>query len=149
MCSFTQDLLSAVFDTVHDNGGPTLLGQRLGIRPTVLSNKANPKQRLNQLSLIEALKLQAITGDHRILKAMARALGYVIVPVDEPQPSDVELLTLYAKWQDSHGKIHHAIARAFEDRRITRAEQVEIERRWHDAACAGATYIHRMGGLVQ
>ena len=80
---------------------------------------------------------------------MASALGYVIAPIDRPAPSDVELLTIYARWQDSTGKIHHAIARAFEDRRITRADQVEIERRFHDAACAGATYLHRMGELVQ
>lgn len=146
---FMQDLLSAVFDTVHDNGGPTLLGQKIGIPPRILANKANPKQQYNKLSLEEALKLQLITGDHRILHAMARALGYVLVPMDMPPPSDVELLTLYANWQDETGKVHHAIAKAFEDRRVTPAEQVEIERRFHVAESAGLTYIHRMGGLAQ
>lgn len=146
---FAQDLLSAVFDTVHDNGGPTLLGQKIGVSPRILANKANPRQKYNQISLQEALKLQLITGDHRILAAMAQALGYVIVPMDEAPPSDVELLTLYAQWQDETGKIHHAIASAFEDQRITHAEQATIERAFHAAACAGQTYIHRMGGLVQ
>ncbi len=69
--------------------------------------------------------------------------------MDTPPPSDVELLTLYAHWQDQAGKVHHAIAKAFEDRRVTAPEQIEIERRFHTAVSAGLTYIHRMGGLVQ
>lgn len=146
---FMQDLLSAVFDTVHDNGGPTLLGQKIGVPPRILANKANPKQRYNKLSLEEALKLQLITGDHRILHALARALGYVLVPMDMPPPSDVELLTLYAQWQDQAGKVHHAIAKAFEDRRVTRDEIAEVERRFHVAESAGLTYIHRMEGLAR
>lgn len=146
---FAQDLLSAMFDTVHDNGGPTLLGHKIGIPPRILANKANPRQVYNKLSLEEALKLQLITGDHRILHALARALGYVLVPMDMPPPSDVELLTLYAQWQDTTGKVHHAIARAFEDRRVSPAEQTEVERRFHAAESAGMTYVRRMGGLVQ
>ena len=120
---FMQGLLSAVFDTVHDNGGPTRLGPKLGLSPKILSNKANPRQRANQLSLQEALHLQLVTGDHRILAAMAQTLGYVLVPMDMPPPSDVELLTLYAQWQDQAGKVHHAIAEAFEDRRVTAHER--------------------------
>lgn len=146
---FAQELLSAVFDTVHDNGGPTLLGQKIGISSRILANKANPRQKYNQITLQEALKLQMITGDHRILAAMARALGYVIVPMDQAPPSDVELLTLYAQWQDATGQTHHAIATAFEDQRITHAEQATIEQAFHAAESAGLTYIHRMGGLVQ
>lgn len=149
LLSLSPALASAVHATVRDNGGPAVLGKRLGIRPAVLSNKTNPKQTRNQLTLDEGLHLQQITGDHRILKAMALALGYVVIPIDQPPPSDVELLTLFARWQDRTGQTHHAIANAFEDRRITRDEQTEVERRFHDATSAGLTYIHRMARLVQ
>lgn len=135
--------------TVHDHGGPRALAPLLGLRPAILSNKVNPAQGKNSLTLREALHLQLLTGDHRILQAMAQTLGYILVPLDRPPPSDVELLTLYARWQDATGQIHHAIADAFEDRRISPGEHVEIERRFHAAASAGATYIHRMGGYVQ
>lgn len=145
----SQVLADAVYHTVHDNGGPAALGHRLGIKPAVLSNKANPRQGHNRLSLEEALHLQLITGDHRILRELARTLGYVLIPIDQPPPSDVELLTLYAQWQDHTGQVHHSIARAFEDRRITATAYYEIERRFFDAASTGLTYIHRMGGLVQ
>lgn len=146
---FANDVLSAVFDTVRDNGGPTFLGQQLGIPPKVLANKANPRQKYNQLSLQEALQIQILTGDHRILHALARALGYILIPMDQAPPSDVELLTLYARWQDAEGHIHHAIVRAFEDREVTSDEVAEIKRRFHAAESAGMTYIHRMGGLAQ
>ncbi len=139
----------AVFDTVRANGGPTLLGQRLGIRPAVLANKANPRQTGNHLSLNESLRVMLVTGDHRILRALASALGYVLVPIDCPPPSDIELLTLYAKWQDKSGQVHHAIARAFQDRRVTKGAHCEVERRFFDATADGLTYIQRMGGLVQ
>ncbi len=142
-------LAKAAFATVRDNGGPGVLGQRLGIRPVILSNKVNPDQAKNSLTLHESLRLQLLTGDHRILKAMAIALGYVVIPIDQPPPSDVELLTLYAKWQDQAGRTHHAIANAFEDRRLTSDEQIEVERRFYDATSAGLTYVHRMARLVQ
>lgn len=146
---FMQELLSAVFDTAHDNGGPTLLGQKIGVSPRILANKVNPKQQHNQLTLIEALRIQEITGDHRILRAMARALGYVLVPIDRPAPSDVELLTLYANWQAANGDTYHAIAHAFRDRRIDRSAYREVERRFFDGAAAGLSFVQRMEGLVQ
>lgn len=146
---FSQALADAVYHTVHDNGGPTVLGPRLGLKPHVLSNKANPQQRHNKLSLEEALELQIITGDHRILRAEARELGHLLIPLHNPPSSDVELLTLYAGWQRDTGRTHGAIAAAFEDQVITPTEQAEIERCFFAAASAGMTYIRRMGGLVQ
>lgn len=145
----SQSIADAVHRTVIDNGGPTALGKRLGIRPAVLSNKANPRQDQNQLTLDESIRLQQCTGDHRILHAEAQELGYLVVPIENPPPSDVELLTLYAQWQRDSGQIHGAIATAFEDEVITPAEQAEIQRRFFAAASSGLTYIHRMGGYVQ
>lgn len=145
----SQALADAVYNCVHDNGGPTLLGPRLGLKPHVLSNKANPQQRHNKLSIEESLELQLVTGDHRIIHAEARELGYLLIPLHNPPPSDVELLTLYAGWQRDTGRTHGAIAAAFEDQAITPPEQAEIERCFFAAASAGLTYIHRMGGLVQ
>lgn len=145
----SQALADAVYHTVHDNGGPTALGHRLGIRPAVLSNKANPRQIHNQFTLDESIRLQQCTGDHRILRAEAQELGYIVVPIENPPPSDVELLTLYAQWQRDNGQIHGAIADAFEDQVITPAEQADIQRRFFAAASSGMTYIHRMGGYVQ
>lgn len=145
----SQALADAVYHTVHDNGGPTALGQRLGIKPAVLSNKANPRQDHNQLTLSESIRLQQCTGDHRILRAEAQELGYLVVPIENPPPCDEALLSLYAQWQRDSGQIHGAIADALDDQIITQAEQEEIKRRFFAAASSGLTYIHRMGGYVQ
>lgn len=145
----SQSIADAVHRTVHDNGGPTALGKRLGIRPAVLSNKANPRQFNNELTLDESIRLQQCTGDHRILRAEAQELGYLVVPIENPPPSDVELLTLYAQWQRDSGQIHAAIAAAFEDQIITPDEQAEIQRQFFAAANTGLTYVYRMGGLLQ
>lgn len=145
----SQALADAVYHTVHDNGGPTKIGPRLGLQPSILSNKANPRQRHNRLTLAESLQLQQVTGDHRILHAEAQELGYIVIPIENPPPSDVELLTLYAQWQDRTGRIHHAIADAFDNPRITAPAHREIKRRFFDAAQSGLTYLHRMGGMVQ
>lgn len=141
----------AAFCTVHDNGG-VRLAKRMGMAPHLLLNKVNPDQTHNKLSLAESVRLQIVTGDHRILHEIARVLGYVVVRIENyPQsgPSDVELLTLYGKWNASTGAVHHEIAEALGDQIITEAEQEGIEQRFYQATTAGLTYIHRMGGLVQ
>lgn len=142
-------LETAVYTTVHAAGGSKAVAPLLGIRPGVLSNKVNPDQVRNQLTLQEALSLQQVTGDHRILKAMAWALGYVLAPIQNFPASDVELLTLYARWQSADGQIHHCIAAALEDEQITLQEQGVIEHRFQEATTAGLTYLHRMRGLAQ
>lgn len=145
----SKALADAVYHTVHDNGGPTALGHRLGIRPAVLSNKANPQQPKNQITLGEAIRLQRLTGDYRILRAAAQELGFLVVPLENPPSSDVELLTLYAQWQYAEGQIHGAIAHALDAPTPSADEQSAIESRFFAAAGAGLTYIHRMGGVLQ
>lgn len=141
-------LNQAVYRTIHENGG-VKLAARLGMTPGLLLNKAHPRQR-NQFSLTEAVHLQQITGDVRILHAMAAALGYVVTRIDDaPAPSDVELLTLYGRWNADTGAVHHEIADALDDQRITQDEQAEIEERFYAAARSGLVYLRRMGGLVQ
>lgn len=149
MSSLIDPVNDAAFRTVHDHGG-VQLAARMGLKPRLLLNKVNPDQHHNKLSLGEAVWLQHLTGDPRILYAMARMLGYLVIRIEHSfSTSDVELLTLYAQWQDQTGQIHHAIASALEDQTITPAEQATIEQRFHAAECAGLTYLRRMEGLVQ
>lgn len=139
----------AAFCTVHDNGG-VRLAKRMGMAPHLLLNKVNPDQTHNKLSLAEAVRLQLVTGDHRILHEIARILGYVVIRIENyPQsgPSDIELLTLYGQWNASTGAVHHEIAEALDDQIVTEAEQAAIEQRFYQATTAGLTYLHRMGGV--
>ena len=56
-------------------GGAKRLAELAGMRPMVLSNKVNPEQESNHLSVDEAIRLMAITGDKRLLVAINSALG--------------------------------------------------------------------------
>lgn len=151
MKSFIDSVNEAAFRTVHDYpDGGVKLARRMGLQPRILFNKVNPDQRHNKLSLEESVTLQRITDDARILHEIARLLGYVVIRIENsPSPSDMELLTLYARWNAESGAAHRAIADAFDDAVITPQEQTDIAQRFHAATTAGFTYLRRMEGLVQ
>lgn len=150
MNSLIDPVNDAAFRTVHDHGG-VQLAARMGLKPHLLLNKVNPAQHYNKLSLSEAVKLQQLTGDPRILHEMARLLGYIVIRIEHSPTlaSDVELLTLYSQWNAETGAIHRAIADALADQAISPQEQDVIERCFYEAVTAGLVYLRRMEGLVQ
>lgn len=76
-------ILDAAYQTVSEYpGGATSLAPRVGLAPGTLSNKVNPNCSTNHLTLAEANKLMAVTGDHGILQAMASDHGYVLIRVE-------------------------------------------------------------------
>lgn len=62
----------------HYPGGVPALASRMGMDARVLSLRLNPNDAAHALSLDEAVVLMTLTGDHRILHAMANELGYVL-----------------------------------------------------------------------
>lgn len=140
----------AIYATLHDNGGPKVLGPKMRLSPAVLSHKCNPYQPRNHLTVHESVRLQIVTGDARILHEMARLLGYIVIRIENtPSPSDTELLTLYCRWNAESGDIHRAIADAFDAPKLTPQHQTRIEQQFHAATTAGFVCVQRMGGLVQ
>ena len=68
----------AAYMTGHSYpGGVPALATRMGMDARELSHKLNPND-AHALSLDEAVVIMALTGDHRILNAMASELGYVL-----------------------------------------------------------------------
>lgn len=73
----------AAYMTGHEYpGGVPALAVRMGIDARELSRKLNPGA-AHGISLDEAEVLMALSGDHRILHAMAAELGYVCQPAKE------------------------------------------------------------------
>lgn len=62
----------------HYPGGVPALAVRMGMDARELSRKLNPNT--GSLGLDEAIVLMTMSGDHRILHAMAEELGYVLAP---------------------------------------------------------------------
>ena len=71
-----MNVTDAADATVHDYpGGSESLAPRMGMSAAVLRNKVNPGNDRNHLSLSEADRLMRVTGDHRILQALADQHG--------------------------------------------------------------------------
>ncbi|MEN1941038.1 phage regulatory CII family protein [Luteimonas sp. MJ174] len=117
-------------------GGSESLAPRVGMTGAVLRNKVNPKNDRNVLSLADADALMGVTGDHRILHALAAEHGYTLQPIEGDGPGclmDAVLATSAAK-----GDLSSVIARAIADKVISSNDLSEIGR-----ACAA---VH--AGLV-
>lgn len=62
----------------HYPGGVPALAARMGMDARELSRKLNPNT--GDLGLDDVIALMVMSGDHRILHAMADELGYMLAP---------------------------------------------------------------------
>lgn len=141
----------AAYHTVHDYpGGAPSLAPRMGVGATVLSNKVNPNNEHNKLTLDEAVRLQEITGDARILSAMAQQLGFAVfrMPVFEGVSDQAVLETVTAIWA-RNGEMGGDINAAFSDGRITRAELNKINGDVYQLVSACMEMLNRLSQLVE
>lgn len=70
-----MSVADAAYHTVHDyQGGASALQVRLG--KSNLSAEVSPNNPAAKLGLVDAVRIQAMTGDYRILNAMAIELGH-------------------------------------------------------------------------
>ncbi|WP_281545868.1 phage regulatory CII family protein [Grimontia sp. SpTr1] len=103
---------TAVYSTVHDSPIPARqIAQQLGMSHQVLINKANPQSDSHKLSLREALAVQLITGNYRILEAMTTELD--LHKAEEQRTAS--LLESVLKATAEHGDVVKVIQDALED----------------------------------
>lgn len=107
-----------VIDAAHKTvkaypGGSESLGPRVGISAAVLRSKVNPNITTHHLTLAEAAEVMSVTGDHRILHALAAELGYVLRAAEaEDQPGTVlqSILATNAAESDFDRLLHEVLA---------------------------------------
>lgn len=123
-----MDIIDAAYHTAHDYpGGCASLAPRMGISKNVLQNKVNPSQEFHKLSLAEAMQMQVITGDKRIINAMAEELGGVFVEIGAFLGiSDQALLDLFTEQYAALGKFSGDFKDAFADGVITQDERCRL-----------------------
>lgn len=145
-----MNIKDAAYATVHDYpGGSESLGPRMSIVPAVLRNKVNPNSTSHHLSLIEADRLMSMTGDHRIIEALAQHHGYALVPVAFDAPaSDMAILELVTKVWRSNGDVGSAVDSALADGRITTRELDNISETIHHLEQAMHTMLARLKELT-
>ncbi|TKA91791.1 hypothetical protein FAZ79_00355 [Guyparkeria sp. SB14A] len=114
-----------------DRRGARALAEDIGEGPgaTVWCNKVNPALDSHHLAVNESIRAQLQAQDFRILKAEARVLGHVCIPIPSTLPcSDIEILNAYADWTADIGETAQAIKAALDAPRVVRQRLVDIRR---------------------
>lgn len=131
-----MNILDAAYHTVHDfKGGASALAVRLGIKsPAVLNSKVNPNTETHHISLLEAVKLMAITGDYRILQSLCAQLGKVAIDLpDLPEcQRDMSLMEIMLNVAIKKGDITKTFKNMMADGRITPGEAKDMSRIVHE-----------------
>jgi hypothetical protein len=92
----------------------------------ILRGKVNPNDAGHHLTLAEALLMQSLSGDHRIIRAMADELGYVLIPA--PAISDEDISHALTRTCAEFGGYMRVIDEAMQDGQITTNERRDLER---------------------
>lgn len=87
-----MNILDAASATVHDYpGGSESLGPRLGLSAAMLRSKVDLGNGAQQLSVAEADRIMALTGDFRMLRAWAHQHGFLVVESPDQDASGSEM----------------------------------------------------------
>jgi len=99
------------------------LAQRLDTSQNVLNKKVDPSVDTHKPLLIEAVKIQQITHDYRVLKSMALTLNHVAVPVpDDISLGDMGLLEAYLHTVEANGILSVNFRKAWADGNVDQQE---------------------------
>jgi hypothetical protein len=143
-----RDVFDAFYRVTHDHGVERL-ARSMGMSPGVLWNKANPNESSHHKpTLADVVQVSVLTGDVRILHALAQTLGYVCTPVpDLSRTSDAALLELVAKVAVEGGQFHAVLCAALNDGGISTAELTRLHAEAFDWIGAIVETLSRCRGL--
>lgn len=131
-----MNVLDSAYHTVHDYpGGATALAPRVGMKSHhVLNSKVNPNVPTHHLTLVEANKIMAITGDYRILQSMCNELGKIAIDLpDLPEcQRDTSLMETMLNIAIKKGSISSTFKQMMSDGRITPGEAKDMSKIVHE-----------------
>ncbi|MBH1591422.1 phage regulatory CII family protein [Stenotrophomonas maltophilia] len=135
-----MNITDAAHKTVKDYpGGSEALAVRIGMSAAVLRNKVNPNNNTHHLTLAEASEVMGVTGDDRILHAMAAEHGYTLQKMQADSMASVmgAMLENAAK----QGAFAQALQEALSDGLISENEMKAI-------SSAGTAQVEAMINLL-
>lgn len=119
-----MNVADAAYAVVHDYpGGSEALAPRMGMSAAILRNKVNPNNSTHHLTLAEADRLTGITGDMRMVHALAATHGAVVMPLgDGEDASDMAVLEVIAGLWARSGTLGTEVHGALADNVLTGVE---------------------------
>jgi hypothetical protein len=111
-------------------GGCLALGPRIGVSGAVLANKLNPNLNSHHLTVAEAMRIMMLSGDTRILHAMATELHHMAIPL--PTVAEEDVMHAMTKTIAEFGSYLKAVTASLEDGRVTKLELRHINKEMGD-----------------
>jgi hypothetical protein len=142
--------LDAAYHVAHDYpGGIAALSVRMDTSPNVLNKKVDPNSVAHHLRLDEALKISAITNDHRILQSFASQLGYITIQLPEViDGGDMAMLDGFMAVINELGEFTAAFQTAYSDGSITQKELEQIKAQALDVQTRLAQFVQRIESIA-
>lgn len=146
-----MNVLDAFHQTVHAaDGGCEALAIRLGMSAAILRNKANPNHSTNKPMLDDADRVMGLTGDHRVLHALARNHGYVCVRMDGAAPaSDIAILELVTRIWAASGDVGAEVYATLADGIVEQHEIERVEEAVYQVNRALSEMVARLRGMAE
>lgn len=146
-----MNVQDAFYQTVHGAvGGIEALAVRLGMSAAILRNKANVHSSTNKPMLDDADRAMGITGDHRILHALAQNHGYVCFKMgDDINASDMAVLELVTQVWTTNGEVGAEVNRTLADGRVDRGEVERVRAAVYRAQKALLEVVSRLDGMAE
>ncbi|RZZ90624.1 phage regulatory CII family protein [Pseudoxanthomonas winnipegensis] len=130
-----MNILDAAYKTVHEyQGGSVALATRMvrtdeqgnerAMSDAVLRNKVNPNNSTHHLTLEEASEIMGLTGNYRILHALAAQHGFTLQRSDLPDGGNLVAALIDAG--EIKGKLCQIIGDALDDNKISHNEALLI-----------------------
>lgn len=142
--------LDAFYQTVHTApGGCDALAPRMGISATILRNKANPNSATNKPTLDEADRLMGITGDYRVLHALAQNHGFTLTKVDEEPATDMAVLENVTHIWQRLGDVANEVHETLKDGKVERHEVAAVRAAVFKAFRPMMQLIERLNGMSE
>lgn len=144
-----SDVHEAFRVVVHDFD-VAKMAAKLGMPAGTLYNKANLNESsAHKATLGDALLVQVIANDTRIVEAMAHTLGGVFVKLPKVQAiSDAALLEMVADISIMNGRFHGELKSALEDGKFSKDEHTAIHQRALTYITSILETVNRIEGMV-
>ncbi len=145
----------AIHHVVHDfPGGAEALAPRIGRGAQVLRNKVTLEgvagvRRSHEPTLADVAAITRITGDLRVLDALAAEVGAVVLRLPTIDAlGDSALLDMVLTANDEYGRACAALRDALADGEVDRLEFDRLERETLESVRAQLELLDRVRGLV-
>lgn len=121
----------------EDSNGAVGLAGYMGLTSTSLSHKVSPTYPNAHCSPEEVVSICQLTGDHAPMQAMAKALGYVLVPIaEEGGDSDQQYIEQLTATAREFGEYISEATSSYADKQITDPEMARITKEFADSMAA-------------